>query len=115
MRNVQQGLIWVFPLNLAQIIKQPSPICLNILSLETRNKHLLVSIKPWHRVYEEIGSIRKGQKQVLEEQWKKIEENSLNHQKEDTVKINKQDIVSVNDIIEKKIKEKDVEERARKD
>ena len=29
---------------------------------------------------EEIGSIRKGQKQALEEQWKKIEENSLNYQ-----------------------------------
>ena len=64
---------------------------------------------------EEIGSIRKGQKQALEEQWKKIEENSLNHQKENTVKINKEDIISVNDVIEKKIKEKDVEERARKD
>ena len=64
---------------------------------------------------EEIGSIRKGQKQALEEQWKKIEENSLNHQKENIVKINKEDIISVNDVIEKKIKEKDVEERARKD
>ena len=64
---------------------------------------------------EEIGSIRKGQKQALEEQWKKIEENLLNHQKENTVKINKEDIISVNDVIEKKIKEKDVEERARKD
>ena len=64
---------------------------------------------------EEIGSIRKGQKQALEEQWKKIEENSINHQKENTVKINKEDIISVNDVIEKKIKEKDVEERARKD
>ena len=63
----------------------------------------------------EFGSIRKGQKQALEEQWKKIEENSLNHQKENTVKINKEDIISVNDLIEKKIKEKDVEERARKD
>ena len=30
------------------------------------------------------------------------------------MKINKQDIVSVNDIIEKKIKEKDVEEREEK-
>ena len=42
---------------------------------------------------EEIGSIREGQKQILEEQWKKIEENSLNHQKENTVKINKEDIM----------------------
>ena len=64
---------------------------------------------------EEIASIRKGQKQALEERWKKIEENSLNHWKENTVKINKEDIISVNDVIEKKIKEKDVEERARKD
>ena len=64
---------------------------------------------------EEIGNIRKEQKQALEEQWKKIEENSLNCQKENTVKINKEDIISVNDVIEKKIKEKDVEERARKD
>ena len=55
---------------------------------------------------EEIGSIRKGQKQALVEQWKKIKENSLNHQKENTVKINKEDIISVNDVIEKKIKEK---------
>ena len=44
-----------------------------------------------------------------------IEENSLNHQKENTVKINKEDIISVNDVIEKKIKENDVEERVRKD
>ena len=64
---------------------------------------------------EEIGSIRKGQKWALEGQWKKIEENSLNHQRENTVKINKEDIISVNDVIEKKIKEKDMEERARKD
>ena len=64
---------------------------------------------------EEIGSIREGQKQALEEQWKKIEENLLNHQKENTVKINKEGIINVNDVIEKKIKEKDVEERARKD
>ena len=64
---------------------------------------------------EEIGSIREGQKHALEEQWKKIEENLLNHQKGNTVKINKEDIVSVNDVIEKKIKEKDVEERTRKD
>ena len=64
---------------------------------------------------EEIGSIREGQKQVLEEQWKKIEENLLNHQKENTVKIKKGDIINVNDVIEKKIKEKIVEERARKD
>ena len=42
---------------------------------------------------EEIGSIRKGQKHILEEQWKKIEENSLNHQKENTVKTNKEDIM----------------------
>ena len=44
-----------------------------------------------------------------------IEENSLNHQKENTVKIKKEDIISVNDVIEKKIKENDVEERVRKD
>ena len=50
---------------------------------------------------EEIGSIRKGQKQALEEQWKKIEENSLNYQQENTVKINKENIISVNDVIEK--------------
>ena len=67
------------------------------------------------KLKEEIESIRKGQKQALEEQWKKIEENSVNHWKENTVKINKEDIISVNDVIEKKIKEKDVEERARKD
>ena len=42
---------------------------------------------------EEIGSIREGQKHILKEQWKKIEENSLNHQKENTVKINKEDIM----------------------
>ena len=64
---------------------------------------------------EEIGSISKGQKQALEEQWKKIEENLLNHQKENKVKINKEDIINVNNVIEKKIKEMDVEERARKD
>ena len=64
---------------------------------------------------EEIESISKGQKQALEEQWKKTEENSLNHQNENTVKINKEDMISVNDVIDKKIKEKDVEERARKD
>ena len=64
---------------------------------------------------EEIGSISKGQKQALEEQWKKIEENLLNHQKENNVKKNKEDIINVNDVIEKKIKETDVEERARKD
>ena len=34
---------------------------------------------------EEIGSISKGQKQALEKQWKKIEDNLLNHQKENTV------------------------------
>ena len=64
---------------------------------------------------EEIGSISKGQKQALEKQWKKIEDNLLNHQKENTWKINKEDIINVNDVIEKKIKEMDVEERARKD
>ena len=42
---------------------------------------------------EEIGSIREGQKHILEEQWKKTEENSLNHQKENTVKISKEDIM----------------------
>ena len=62
---------------------------------------------------EEIECIRKGPKHALEEQWNKIEENSLNHQKENTVKINKEDIISENDVIEKKIKEKDLEERAR--
>ena len=31
------------------------------------------------------------------------------------MKINKEDIISVNDVFEKKIKEKDVKERARKD
>ena len=30
------------------------------------------------------------------------------------MKVNKDDIISVNDVIDKKIKEKDVEERARK-
>ena len=61
----------------------------------------------------EIGSIREGQKQAVEEQCKKIEK--LIHKQENTVKINREDIISANDVFEKKIKEKDVEERARKD
>ena len=43
----------------------------------------------------EIGSIREGQKQALEEQCKKFEE-KLIHKQENTVKINREDIISVN-------------------
>ena len=62
----------------------------------------------------EIGTIREGQQQALEEQWMKIEE-KLIHKQENIVKISKEDIINVNNVIEKKIQEKDVEEIARKD
>ena len=62
---------------------------------------------------EETGSIREEQKEALKEQWKKIEENSLIYKQENTVKINKEDIINVDDVIKKKIKEKDVEEKKR--
>ena len=62
----------------------------------------------------ETGTIREGQQQALEEQWMKIEE-KLIHKQENIVKISKEDIINVNNVIEKKIQEKDVEEKARKD
>ena len=86
----------------------------NVDNLEEKSKNK-VDKEEVDQLKEEIGSIRKGQKQALEEQWKKIKENSLNQKKENTVKINNEDIISVNDVIEKKIKEKDVQDRARKD
>ena len=56
----------------------------------------------------EIGTIREGQQWALEEQWMKIEE-KLIHKQENIVKISKEDITNVNNVIEKKIQEKDVE------
>ena len=63
----------------------------------------------------EIRSIREGQKQV-QEQWKKIEEKIINQQENNKQgDINEEDLIKVNDVIEKKIKEKEVEERTRRD
>ena len=57
----------------------------------------------------EIRGMREGQKQA-QEQWKKIEEKII-HQQENNKQgdINEEDLIKVNDVIEKKIKEKESE------
>ena len=63
----------------------------------------------------EIKSMREGQKQA-QEQWKKIEEKIINKQENNMQgNINEKDLIKVNDVIEKKIKEKEDEERTRRE
>ena len=63
----------------------------------------------------EIKCMREGQKQA-QEQWKKIEEKIINKQENNMQgNINEEDLIKVNDVIEKKIKEKEDEERTRRE